>query len=388
MARILVADSLPERRNILCTFLRGDDHVIIPCSRDEEAIRLMRETHPDLIITEGTVSGTKVLTEAQEYDPTIAVIMIMVSPPSVEQVVELMKQGVGDFLVSPLDIDDVQTKVERALANRRGPVAIQIRFHNLVGSSHKMQEVFRKIVKAAATDSPVLILGEKGTGKHLTAREIHHLSRRKDEPFKVVHCEGLAGAELESELFGHEPGAFVWAVERRRGQLELSDRGAVYLDEIGELTWPMQAKLLRFLEEQTLQRLGGSKPVSADVRVLTGSCQPLLQTVQEGSFREDVYYRLSANLIALPPLRARVSDIPELADHFLTRYDVQIAGEAVEILMNYSWPGNVDELKNAIEQAVALCDSNRIELKDIPPRVLRAVETGNRKYKYIPKPRE
>src|SRR6266446_21142 len=201
MARILISDHLSERRSILCTFLRADEHVIMPVGREAEAIKSMRDTHPDLIILEGTVGGTKLLTEARQMDAGIGIIMLMTAAPSVDQLVELMNQGVSDVLVSPLDINDVQTKVERVLSRRPASDSVQIRFHELVGFSEKMQQVFRKIVKAAAGEYPVLITGEPGTGKQAVAEHIHGLSSRKDRDFRVAHCSGLAAAELESELF-------------------------------------------------------------------------------------------------------------------------------------------------------------------------------------------
>lgn len=383
MARILIADHLSERRNILCMFLRADERVLIPVARETEAVKSLREAHVDLIILEGTVAGTKLLSEAKQIDSGTAVIMLMGGPPSVEQLVELMNQGVSDVLVSPLDINDVQTKVERALSRRPAADAVQIRFHDLVGSSGRMQQVFRTIVKVAAADNPVLILGEPGTGKQLVAEQIHGLSSRKDREFLTAHCAGLAAPELESELFGHEPGVFPWAVERRLGLFELGDGGTLYLDEVAELPPLIQGKLLRFLEEHTLLRLGGAKPLSADVRMLAGASRSLLHKIEEGNFRSDLFYRLSASQIELPPLRLRANDIPELVDLFLGRYDVQIAGEAMEVLMNYSWPGNVDELKNAAEQAITVCDANRVELKDLPARVLKAVAMATRKYKFV-----
>jgi len=388
VARILIADHLSERRNILCTFLRADEHLLIPVAREAEAIKSLRETPPDLIILEGSVAGTKLLTEAKAIDLGPAVIMLMGGPPSVEQLVELMNQGVSDVLVSPLDINDVQTKVERALSRRPTPDALQIRFHDLVGPSAKMQQVFRKTVKVAASDNPVLLIGEPGTGKRLVAEQIHRLSARKDREFRTAHCTGLTEAELESELFGHEPGVSPWAVGPRPGLFEQGEGGTLYIDGIDELPTLLQGKLLRFLEGQTLVRLGGTRPFSADVRLLTGTSRPLHHKIEEGNFRSDLYYRLSASQIELPPLRSRPNDIPELVDLFLSRFDVQIAGEAVEVLMNYPWPGNVDELKNAIEQAITLCDGNRVELKDLPARVLKAVAMATRKHKFVTRPKD
>lgn len=390
MAIIVVADHLSERRTILCTFLRGDEHLLLPAARDEEALKLMRQNRPDLLIAEGTVTGAKLLNEARQLDPTMGIILMMASPPTVEQVVELMNQGVAEVLVSPLDINDVKTKVERTLSARSAPGALQIRFRDMVGSSQRMQQVFRKMIKAAAADNSVLILGEKGVGKQLVGQEIHDLSSRRDRPFTVVHCAELAPLELENEIFGHEPGAAPkgFGAERRRGALETAEGGTVYLEEVGALVPATQVKLLRSLEERTLQRLGGDLSLSTDVRILASSSAPLFQHVQDGGFRADLYYHLSAYLIEVPPLRGRTSDIPELVDYFLSRWHVQIAGEAVEILMNYPWPGNVDELRNALEQAVNVCDANRIEIKDVPARILKAVAKADRRHKFVPRPKE
>src|SRR5436190_3447116 len=384
MARILIADHLAERRNILATFLRSDEHTIIPVARESEAVKLMRETPSDLIILEGTVGGARILSEAKELEPQPAILMLMASPPSTEQLVELMNQGVTEVLVSPLDIIDVQMKTQRAL--NHGPVSssLQLRFPDLVGSNEKMQQVFRKVVKAGAAEHPVFISGEPGSGKQLVARQIHQLSSGKDRKFRTAHCFGLTEAELESELFGHEPGVFPWAIERRQGEIEMGDGGTLYLEEIGELTPLIQTKLLSFLEEQKLQRMGSAHRLSADVRLMAGAWQSPLRRIEEGRFRADLFYRLSVCQIEIPPLRARISDIPELVYYFLSSYEVQIAPEAMEVLMNYSWPGSVEELKNSVEQAINACENNRIELRDLPKNVLKAVASGGRRYKFNP----
>jgi DNA-binding NtrC family response regulator len=387
MARILIADHVSERRNILSTFLRGNEHFVIPVKGEEEAIRLMREVHPDLVIAEGNMDGAKILTQARELQPNVAVIMLMAGPPSIDQVVELMNQGVNDVLVSPLDINDVQAKVEAVLERRPAADSVQIRFRGMVGSSPRMQQIFRKIIKVAANNSPVLILGEKGTGKQLAVEQIHALSSRRDATLQCLQCSGMTGPELDKELFGEEstPESGVAA---RRGQVEMTDGGSLYLTDIAAASLAVQGRLVRLLEEGTVHRSGKSIGRSLDVRLLASNVEPLTYLVQDGRFRSDFFYALSASLIELPPLRARVSDIPELTDVFLNRYDVQIAGEAVELLMNYSWPGNVDELKNAIEQAVNVCEGNRIELRDLPPRVLRAVALSGRRYKFTPRSKE
>src|SRR5215203_5176397 len=329
MARILIADQVSARRNILCTFLRAEEHVIIPVSNNEEAFRLLKEVQPDLIIAEGTASGTKLLAQAHEIDANAGIIMILSGPPSVEQLIELMNQGISDVLVSPLDINDVQTKVDRALSRRPGADAAEIRFRDLVGSSPKMQQVFRKIVKAGASESPVLIIGDKGTGKRQVAEQIHAVSVRKDRGFRSVNCLAVSSVELESELFGHEAGAFPGATQRRRGQVELSNGGSLCLQEVGALSPRLQARLLRLLEQQVVERLGGENPLTVDVRLLIASSDPLLYKVQEGSFQSDLYYCLSTCVIELPPLRARIQDVPELVDHFVSHYDVQVAPEAI-----------------------------------------------------------
>jgi DNA-binding NtrC family response regulator len=387
MARILIADHVSERRNILSTFLRGNEHFVIPVKGEEEAIRLMREVHPDLVIAEGNMDGAKILTQARELQPNVAVIMLMAGPPSIDQVVELMNQGVNDVLVSPLDINDVQAKVEAVLERRPAADSVQIRFRGMVGASPRMQQIFRKIIKVAANNSPVLILGEKGTGKQLAAEQIHALSSRRDATLQCLQCSGMTGPELDKELFGEES-APESGVAARRGQVELTDGGSLYLTDIGAASLAVQGRLVRLLEEGTVHRSGKSVGRPLDVRLLASNVEPLTYLVQDGRFRSDFFYAVSASLIELPPLRARVSDIPELTDVFLNRYDVQIAGEAVELLMNYSWPGNVDELKNAIEQAVNVCEGNRIELRDLPPRVLRAVALSGRKYKFTPRSKE
>src|SRR5262245_20626344 len=284
MARILIADHLAERRNILSTFLRSDEHSIIPVAREGEAVKVMRETRPDLIILEGTVGGARILTEAKGLDSEPAIIMLMASPPSAEQLVELINQGVNEVLVSPLDITDVQTKTQRALLHRPISSSLQLRFPDLVGPSEKMQQVFRKIVKAAAADHPVFISGERGAGKQLVARQIHELSSRKEREFRSAYCRGLTEAELESELFGHEAGVFPWAVEKQQGKLEMGDGGTLYLEEVSALTSLIQAKLLSYLEGQKLQRMGSGHPFSTDVRLIAGSSESLVRKIEVGQF--------------------------------------------------------------------------------------------------------
>jgi DNA-binding NtrC family response regulator len=388
MARILIADRVSDRRGILSAFLGGEEHLVIPVGADEDPSAILKEVHPDLVITEGSVGGAGLVSETRELDSNIPIIMILAGTPTVEQVVELMNQGVSDVLISPLDINDVQSKVSRALSKRPGLTGVAIRFTHLAGSSPAMQQAFRKMLRAAANNSPVLILGERGTGKKLVASQIHQLGPRKDRPFRTVQCEALNATECQCELFGHEAGAVQGHSTLRHGELELTDTGTLYLDEIHHLPHLSQAGLVRFLEERSFERLGADTPLQTDVRLVASSTDGLAQKAQEGRFRHDLYYALASILIELPPLRARATDIPEIADIFLSRHEVQIAGEALEIAMNYSWPGNLDELRNALDQAAYGCEGNRIELKDLPPRILKAVAAGNRKHKYIPRAKD
>src|SRR3989454_290466 len=255
-----------------------------------------------------------------------------------------------------------------------------------------MQEVFKMIERVADTDSTILIRGESGTGKELVARALHFNSRRQFAPFVPVNCAAIPENLLESELFGHRKGAFTGAVTDKKGLFQEADGGTIFLDEIGWMAAPLQTKLLRVLQERELRRVGDTQSFKVDVRVLAATNQPLQQRIKEGTFREDLFYRISVIPIELPPLRDRVEDIPELVHHFLahrqssTNEVPKISDPAMEVLMNYTWPGNVRELENAIERGVALCDNSLIDAKDLPPRVLEAVQTGDLKHKFVPKP--
>lgn len=382
MTKILVFDHLAERRRILVSFLQGNDHVIFACDREEEALPLVREFQPDLVIAAGTLAGSKLLAEARALDSSVATLVLLGAPPTAAQVEGLLAQG-SEYLVE-LNLNEFQAKIERLLNRRAGPAATRLHFRDLVGSSPRMQTAFWKLTRAAGGERPVLLLGEKGTGKQAFAREIHRLSRRKDGPFRVQQCEGLSEPEPLTALWGHEPGAWPRAVAGPVGELELADQGTLYLGNAEALGALAQIRLLRLLEERIVQRVGSNQTRAVDVRLIAG-CEPtLLSRVQEGRFRSDLYYQLGGHVIELPPLRARVLDIPELAEFFAHPYGVEFAPEAMEMLMNHSWPGNVDELKSVVEQAVNLCEENQIELRHLPPRILRSVARGGRRYKFTP----
>jgi len=405
MAKILVVDDEPSMVDVVCTVLRGQGHEVVPASAGDRAIQLMPQVNPDLIITDikmSPVNGMEVLKAAKQYDPKMGVIMIT-AYATVESAVEAMRMGAYHYITKPFKIDELQMTVERALKfeqaldeNRylKKILKPKYRFDNIVGSSAKMQQVFRMMEKVAATDSTVLILGESGTGKELVAKALHFNSRRQDKKFVPINCSALPEQLLESELFGHRKGSFTGATADKKGLFQEAEGGTIFLDEIGWMATSLQTKLLRVLQERELRRVGDTQSEKVDVRVLAATNQPLQQRIKEGTFREDLFYRISVIPVELPPLRDRVDDIPELVHHFLGHRQSsanevpRIADDAMEILMNHAWPGNVRELENAIERAVALCDNALIEVKDLPPRVLEAVEKSERKHKFVPKPRD
>ncbi len=404
MAKILVVDDEPSMVDVLCTLLRGQGHEVVPANAGDRAIQILPQINPDLIITDikmTPVGGMEVLRAAKQYDSKIGVIMIT-AYATVESAVEAMKIGAYDYVSKPFKIDELQITVDRALKfeqaldeNRymKQMLRQKCRFENIIGSSPKMHEVFRMMEKVSATDSTVLILGESGTGKELVAKALHFNSRRQDKKFVPINCSALPEQLLESELFGHRKGAFTGATNDKKGLFQEADGGTIFLDEIGWMATSLQTKLLRVLQERELRRVGDTQSEKVDVRVLAATNQPLQTRIKEGTFREDLFYRISVIPIELPSLRERAEDIPELVYHFLahrqspTSEAPRIKDDAMEVLMNYTWPGNVRELENAIERAVALCDNSVIEVKDLPPRVTEAVEKAEKKHKFVPKPR-
>ena len=299
--------------------------------------------------------------------------------------VQAMKRGAYDYITKPLDLEKLDVVLTRALHSRkvesenhqlRGELDKKFGLEKLIGNSPVMLEIYDRIRQVAPTRATILIEGESGTGKELVAQSLHMLSPRKTAPFVAVHCAALSPQLLESELFGHEKGAFTGASERRVGRFEEANHGTIFLDEIGEIDAATQVKLLRALGEQTIQRVGSNATIKVDVRVVAATNKNLEALVQEGKFRDDLFYRLDVVPIHLPPLRERREDIPLLAQAFLKEFARQndkkvigFSGEAQEILQRYDWPGNVRELRSALEHAVALCRGERISLRDLPPRV-------------------
>ena len=378
-ASILVVDDEPAMRLLVTSVLRDEGHDVTAAASGEEALQLVAKRHYHLVITDlkmPGISGLEVLETMRRDDPETAVILLTAFG-TVEGAVEAMRKGAAHYLLKPLaNPDELRLAVRRVLEERRvADEAATLRqateavfpFGEIIAGDPKMQAVLDLARSVAPADSTVLLTGETGTGKELIARAIHHWSPRADRAFVAVNCAALAETLLESELFGHEKGAFTGAVAQRRGRFELAHGGTLFLDEVGEMSPALQAKLLRVLQERTLERVGGTKTVTVDVRVIAATNRDLQQMVVEKRFRDDLYYRLSVFPIVLPPLRERPADILPLAEHILRhvsrRLGKPIMGfseEARRLLQEYGWPGNIRELQNVVERATILCGEDRI----------------------------
>jgi len=339
------------------------------------------------------MDGLELQRRIREIDPTLIVIMIT-AYASVETAVRALKEGAHDYVTKPVDPDELSHMVERALEQRRletENVQLREKIQELtappaiVSESPQMEEVERLVHSVADTDATVLIRGESGTGKELIAQAIHAGSRRRGFPMVAVNCGALPESLLESELFGHEKGAFTGAQQRRTGRIEMADGGTLFLDEVGTISPKTQAELLRVLESKEITRVGGSHPLRVDFRTISATNQDLEQLIAEGNFREDFYFRINVFEIHVPPLRERRGDVPLLAEHFLKKYSTQMnkrwsefAPEAMDLLMRYSWPGNVRELANAIERALVVGKPPTVRLEDLPVRLSQETSVADR----------
>jgi two-component system response regulator HydG len=387
MKTLLLVDDDNAHRTMLKAHLGSEGYEIIEADDGDVAVHLARERHVDLVLLDlkmQRMDGLEALAEIRKHKPELPVIIITAFS-SVENAVEAMKQGAFDYVTKPVDSDALSMTVKRALdftSLQQENISLKQRLGekfdlgNLIGSSQPMQELAETLALVAPADATVLITGESGTGKELVAGAVHHNSQRKDAPFIKVNCAALHENLLESELFGHEKGAFTGAAEQRKGRFELADKGTLFLDEIGDMSLTTQAKILRVLQEGEFERLGGAKTIKVDVRLLAATHKNLEQMVEEGLFRQDLFFRLSVVPLHLPPLRKRPMDIPALAEHFLKRYcdknrkDIRsFESEALEALLAYAWPGNIRELENAIERAVILCLEEQISLHHLPVQV-------------------
>ncbi len=375
--RILIVDDDRAIRESLQDVLE-EAHEVDVAATGSEGLRKLKDDSYDLILLDLRLpdkDGIELLQEFFGMGVNAPVIVITAHGTS-NTAIKAMQSGAYDYLVKPLDLDEVQITVARLFEHRQ--LAKQVEelqemlesraaADRVVGQSPPMQQVFKTVGRVASSDSTVLIIGETGTGKELVAETIQANSRRRRGPFIKVNCAALPETLLESELFGHEKGAFTGAIERRKGHFELADKGTIFLDEIGEMSLNTQKKLLRILQQGEFQRVGGSATISVDVRVIAATNKDLEQEVAAGNFREDLFYRLNVITIELPPLRERMDDIPLLTAHFLEKYRYnngrapsKISEEALQVLMNYYYPGNVRELENAIERAVVLSQGRMI----------------------------
>jgi DNA-binding NtrC family response regulator len=377
-ARILLVEDKDSLRTMLRLALESQGYAVIEARDQGEAIREMRQADPDLILSDLRLpegDGLGVLRAAKEIDGDTPVI-VMTAYGSIEDAVAAMKQGALDFLAKPVDPDHLLLLVSRALQQRRiaaenmllkEELAVRRGAPQLVGEDPSLRKVFASLQRAAGTDTTVLLEGESGTGKELFARSLHALSPRADGPFVAINCAAIPETLLETELFGHEKGAFTGAVARKPGKFEMAHRGTLFLDEIGDLPLALQAKILRALEEKRFERVGGTASVQVDVRLVAATNRGLKAAVAQRRFREDLYFRLSVFPITVPPLRERRGDVPLLARFFLERVSrdlkkraLTLTPEALEALQSYRWPGNVRELQNCIERAAILAEGDAI----------------------------
>jgi two-component system, NtrC family, nitrogen regulation response regulator GlnG len=384
MRTLLVIDDEDSVRYSFRRVFEGDDVRVLTAGTAAEGLAAVREHNPDVVVLDLQLpdrSGLDLFPDLQALDPKRPVLFIT-AHGTTETAIEAMKRGAFDYLVKPVDLDRLSQLIDRAFEAARlmhvpAVLPADDRGDRIVGRSPIMQEMCKAIGRLAPQDVNVLILGESGTGKELVARALYHHSRRADKPFLAINCAALPEALLESELFGHEQGAFTGATRRRIGKFEQCDGGTLFLDEIGDMTAALQAKMLRVLQEQRFERLGSNETLKTEVRVLAATNHNLEQLVEQGRFRKDLYYRLKVVTIQLPPLRDRADDVAELAHYFLFRFDRELnldvrslALETLELLQAYPWPGNVRELQSAIKQAM-LHASGHVLLPEFLPEEVR-----------------
>ncbi len=385
--RILVVEDDPHLAQVFVDVLALEGHEVAMASDGETAIQMGDEHGYDVVLIDlhlPHADGFQVLAHLRRVSPSSSAIMVT-GYGSIESAVEAMKQGACDYITKPVTFDQLRIVVKKALdvqhlqrENRRlrQQLKRKYRFEHLLGTSWAMQQVFQLIEKVADVESTVLICGETGTGKELVARAIHFNSRRAERPLITVNAGAIPEGLLESELFGHERGAFTGATRTRMGRFELANGGTIFLDEVGDMSPALQVKLLRALQEQRFERVGGTKSIGVDVRIVAATNKDLEEAVARGEFREDLYYRLSVIPLTLPPLRARKEDIPLLLQHFLDQFNRMrhrqvhgVSPHALDVLLNYPWPGNVRELENLVDRLVVLKGQGVIQPEDLPEKM-------------------
>ena len=383
---ILIVDDEKNTRDGLERALRAT-YSVYTAESAQRALSLLSDYQIDILLTDlrmPGMDGMTLLQKALGRNPKL-ICILLTAYGNVETAVEAMKHGAYDFLMKPVNLDHLEMVLTRALHSRdvesenvnlRVQLDDKYEMENIVGNSPPMAQVFDVIRQAAPTQATVLIQGESGTGKELVAHALHRLSTRAKGPFIAVHCAALAPTLLESELFGHEKGAFTGAAAQRRGRFELADGGTLFLDEISETDASVQVKLLRVLEEREFERVGGSEKVGVDIRLITATNKDLKTLVKEGKFREDLFFRLDVVNVTLPPLRDRIEDVPLLCGHFLQEFNIKnekniegITPDAISLLSAYSWPGNIRELRNTIEKMVVLARGGKLTTRDVPSNI-------------------
>jgi len=391
METILIVDDEKNYLIILEALLAPEGYEIITVDNALNALRFVKEMDLDLVITDMKIpkmDGIELLDEVKKIDPDLPVI-IMTAYGTIELAVEAMKKRAYDYITKPFMNEELKLTVKKALElyelkkeNRRLSEALSDRYKygNIIGKSKQMTKIFDMIGKVSQSRASVMITGPSGTGKELIAKAIHYNSPRKNMPFISINCGALTETLLESELFGHERGAFTGAVTMKKGRFELADGGTLFLDEVGEMTPSLQVKLLRVLQEMEFERVGGTKTIKVDVRIVAASNRKLRDDVAKGTFREDLFYRLNVVQIEVPPLEDRIEDIPLLVAHFIKKFqqskkrEIELSPEVWKILYTHSWPGNIRELENIIESAMVMSSDETITLDDLPDYIVKKGE--------------
>ena len=386
--KILVVDDESIVRESLRDWLESVDYKVLIADSGEEALRIIRQKKIKIMVADlimPGMNGIELMKEARKIVPTISTVIIT-AHGSIQTAITAIREGAHDYIEKPFcpekvellikNLKEHQDLIEENISLRRR-IEDRYNFEGIIAKSHKMLKIFELIKTVAPTSATLLITGKTGTGKEVVARAIHHQSQRRNKPFIVTSCAALPESLLESELFGHEKGSFTGAVERKKGKFEAGDKGTLFLDEIGEINANTQIHLLRALEEKKITRVGSNEEIDVDVRVITATNRHLKTLVEQGKFREDLYYRLNVVTIDLPPLMDRREDILPLAEHFLKKYAEEnknriknFSPEVVEFMLNYSWPGNVRELENMIERGIILSKNNAITLAELPQDII------------------
>lgn len=389
--KILIVDDEKSVRDSIGLIL-SNTYEPLYAANGEEAIKIYQDEKPYLVLLDiimPNTDGLQVLERLKEIDRSAVVIMVT-AVTVLSTAIEAMRKGAYDYIQKPFNADELKVKVNKAVAAKdmvneirflRTEISKKYDFENIIGNSKAIQDIFAKIKQIADSKTTVLITGESGTGKELIAKSIHYHSSRNNKPFIAINCAAIPDTLIESELFGHEKGAFTDASARRAGQFELANEGTLFLDEIGDLSLATQAKILRVLQEREFLRVGGVKTIKVDVRLIAATNKDLEKATREGRFREDLFYRINVIPIYLPPLRERKEDIQLLIDHFMNKKSIdgrkrRFSQEAMDIMLNYHWPGNIRELENVIERVITLTTDNIIKIEDLPQNITNETKAG------------